>query len=105
MKKLPVNTPPSKMSRWLSIVLIFGWALMLRAPIAHIPLDRDEGEYAYIAQRSLVGEIPYKTSFDQKPPGTFLIYALIERYIGTSPAAIHWATQIYTLGTLALVFF
>ncbi len=103
-----VNTDTSHAftpNRWVYLVLIFGWALLLRAPIAHIPLDRDEGEYAYIAQRSLIGEIPYKTSFDQKPPVTFVIYALIERFIGTTPAAIHWATQIYTLGTLALVFF
>ena len=96
---------PRVMNRWLSLLLIVAWALALRAPIAHIPLDRDEGEYAYIAQRSLQGDIPYKTSFDQKPPGTFLIYALIERYVGTSAAAIHWGTQVYTLGTLALVFF
>jgi len=100
-----VDTSHRTKNRWICISLIFSWALILRAPIAHIPLDRDEGEYAYIAQRALVGEIPYKTSFDQKPPGTFLIYALIERFIGTSPAAIHWGTQIYTLGTLALVFF
>ena len=98
------SAPLSPANRWFSLVFIFGWALCLRAPIAHIPLDRDEGEYAYIGQRALVGEIPYKTSFDQKPPGAFLIYALIERGIGTSPAAIHWATQFYTLGTLALVF-
>lgn len=94
----------STANRWIHFGLIVGSALLLRAPIAHIPLDRDEGEYAYIAQRRLVGEIPYKTSFDQKPPGTFVMYELIERYVGTSPAAIHWATQIYTLGTLILVF-
>src|SRR5262249_42370580 len=55
----------------LGLLLISGLALMLRWPIAAIPLERDEGEYAYIAQRWLAGEVPYKGSFDQKPPGVF----------------------------------
>ena len=52
-----------------------------------------------------MGETPYKESFDQKPPGVFVAYAAILRWVGTSPAAIHWATQVYTLGTLAVIFF
>src|SRR5208283_4432590 len=66
---------------------------------------RDEGTYAYIAQRALQGEVPYQSAFDHKPPAIFLAYALIERWIGTSAAAIRWAAEIYSWGTLALVFF
>lgn len=89
---------------WIRLAVIFGWALLLRWPVVNIPLERDEGEYAYMAQRMLAGATPYKETFDQKPPGSFFVYALIERWIGTSPTAIHWATQVYTLGTLVLVF-
>jgi len=76
----------------------------LRWPIAGIPLDRDEGGYAYIAQRWLQGEVPYRESFDQKTPGLYAAYAVIERALGESPAAIHWGTQLYTLATLAVLF-
>jgi len=77
-------------------------SVALRAPLAHFPLERDEGEYSYIAQRWLQGEIPYRASFDQKAPGVFAVYAVFERWFGTSPAAIHWGTQIFTLMTLAI---
>jgi hypothetical protein len=79
-------------------------ACLIRTPLAAVPLERDEGEYAYIAQRWLLGEVPYKEAFDQKPPGVFIAYAVILRLIGASPAAIHWGAQLYTLGTLAVVY-
>jgi len=88
----------------LGLAAVFALALLLRCPIASIPLERDEGEYAYIAQRWLQGEVPYKETFDQKPPGIFALYALFISCIGTSAAAIHWGMQIYTLGTLVLVY-
>src|SRR2546423_10451642 len=78
-------------------------ALLLRWPLASIPLERDEGEYAYIAQRWLRGDVPYRDAFDQKPPGAFAAYAVTFGLLGESIGAIHWGTQLYTLGTLALV--
>lgn len=89
---------------WLPLLLIGVVAMALRAPLAAIPLERDEGEYAYIAQRWLDGAVPYQDSFDQKPPGVFVAYAFIMRLVGGSPAAIHWCAQVYALGTLALIF-
>src|SRR5437867_333786 len=87
---------------WFLGVCLF--ACLLRWPIAAVPLERDEGEYAYIAQRWWLGEVPYRDNFDQKPPGVFVAYAVIQRWLGTTPQAIHWGTQVYTLGTLALIF-
>jgi hypothetical protein len=78
-------------------------ALLIRWPIVDMPFERDEGEYAYIAQRWFRGEVPYRDAFDQKPPGVFVAYAVIERLVGSSPAAIHWGAQFYTLGTLVLI--
>jgi hypothetical protein len=89
---------------WVALAAVLLLGLGLRAPIAGIFLERDEGEYAYIAQRWLKGEVPYRDSFDQKPPGVFAAYAVIERVFGGSPAAIHWGAQFYTLLTLAFIF-
>jgi 4-amino-4-deoxy-L-arabinose transferase-like glycosyltransferase len=80
-------------------------ALLLRWPIADIPLERDEGEYGYIARRWMAGVPPYRSAFDQKPPGVFAVYAVILSVFGSSPAAIHWGAQVYTLGTLGLIYF
>src|SRR5262249_13963350 len=88
----------------LSLSVVFALALVLRYPVADVPLERDEGEYAYIAQRWLDGEVPYKASFDQKPPGVFVAYAVFIAALGPSPAALHWGAQLYTVGTLALLY-
>jgi 4-amino-4-deoxy-L-arabinose transferase-like glycosyltransferase len=89
---------------WIALAAVLLIGLGLRAPIAGIFLERDEGGYAYIAQRWLQGEVPYKHSFDQKPPGVYAAYAVIQRVFGGSQSAIHWGAQFYTLLTLAVVF-
>lgn len=97
--------PSMSLSRtWTGLAAVLFLGLILRWPVASIPLERDEGEYAYIAQRWLLGEVPYKASFDQKPPGAFVAYALIQRLAAESPAAIHWGAQVYTLMTIGLAF-
>jgi 4-amino-4-deoxy-L-arabinose transferase-like glycosyltransferase len=97
----------SQPHHWSSLLFVLPAvivAVLLRLPIAAIPLERDEGEYAYIAQRWLRGEVPYRSAFDQKPPGVFAAYLVIERFIGTSTVALHWGAQLYSLGTLFLIF-
>jgi hypothetical protein len=49
--------------------------IALRAPLMGLPLERDEGGYAYVAWRLAEGEMPYRDWFEQKPPGIFLAYA------------------------------
>jgi hypothetical protein len=87
----------------VGLCVICAAALLLRYPVADLPLERDEGEYAYIAQRWLHGEVPYRDAFDQKPPGVFVVYALIESTIGVTPTALHWGAQIYTLAPLIVI--
>jgi hypothetical protein len=61
----------------------------LRAPYLEVPLERDEGEYAYIAQRMLAGDVPYRDAFDQKPPGVFVAYLAAFALFGESVEGIH----------------
>ena len=53
--------------------------LLLRVPALVQPAGGDQGLYAYTAQRVLDGGVPYKAAWDQKPPGIFVAYALLER--------------------------
>lgn len=87
----------------LAAGLVGALALGLRATVADVPLERDEGEYAYTAWAWLAGDVPYRDSFLQKPPGAVAVYAGILRTLGATPGAIHWGAQLWTLGTLACV--
>jgi 4-amino-4-deoxy-L-arabinose transferase-like glycosyltransferase len=67
-------------------------------------LERDEGEYAYVAWRMLEGEVPYRDAFDQKPPGVFLAYLGAFSLLGRSSEAIHVFAHLWSAGTAALLF-
>ena len=53
--------------------------LLLRVPALVQPAGGDQGLYAYTAQRVNEGGVPYRAAWDQKPPGIFFVYALLER--------------------------
>lgn len=78
--------------------------LVIRAPFLSLPLERDEGEYAYVAQGLLAGEVPYRDAFDQKPPGVFVAYGLAFATLGESIEAIHGFLWLWTAAAAALLF-
>lgn len=78
--------------------------VFLRAPFVSVPLERDEGEYAYIAQRLLAGDVPYRDAFDQKPPGVFLAYAGAFVLLGQSIESIHLFAYAWTAVTALALF-
>jgi 4-amino-4-deoxy-L-arabinose transferase-like glycosyltransferase len=82
---------------WLAVAAL---ACALRAPVADLPFERDEGEYAHIAQRWLAGDVPYRDAFDQKPPGVFVFYAAAIGVGGATPAAVRWGAQLATIAAL-----
>ena len=85
----------------LAAILAFA---ALRVPYVSVPLERDEGEYAYIAWRWLEGDVPYRDAFDQKPPAVFAVYALAFATLGQSVEAIHVFLYLWTAGTAALLY-
>ena len=104
----PVEPPAStEMRVWrrvLPLAFVAAFSLAVRAGIASIPLERDEGSYAYVAQHWLAGDLPYRDAFDHKPPGTFLVYAALFALGGTSIEAIHWLGHLSLLGTLGFAY-
>jgi hypothetical protein len=76
----------------------------LRAPYLSLPLERDEGEYAYIAQRMFEGDWPYRDAFDQKPPGIFLAYAAAFALGGQTIEAVHGLLYVWAAASAALLF-
>jgi 4-amino-4-deoxy-L-arabinose transferase-like glycosyltransferase len=79
--------------------------LLLRAPLVDLPLERDEGEYAYIAWRLEHGELPYRDWFDQKPPGIFLAYRLALVAPGQPVEAIRGLAALVSAGSVVALYF
>ena len=100
VKKYPV----SKCFVWLMLVLIVVLTVVLRLSMLQMPLERDEGEYAYMGQLLLQGIPPYVMAYSMKLPGLCLIYAVIMGMFGQSVNAIHLGLLIFNVIAIILVF-
>jgi hypothetical protein len=49
--------------------------IIVRLPSLVQPMGPDQGLYAYVGERILHGDLPYRDAFDQKPPGIHYLYA------------------------------
>jgi len=89
---------------WTLAVIVFGVVLAIRIRLLGIPLERDEGEYAYAGQLILQGIPPYKLAYNMKFPGTYAAYAVIMSIFGQTIFAIHLGLLLVNAITIALIF-
>ncbi len=89
---------------WLLLVLAV--VAIIRIRLLEMPLERDEGEYAYAGQLLLQGVSPYKAAYNVtlKLPGTCVAYALALETFGQTRGAIHGALILVNLATVVVVF-
>ena len=90
--------------RWLFLGLIILFVVVVRARLLDVPLERDEGEYAYMGQLLLQGIPPYSEAYNMKFPGTYLMYAGIMSLFGQTIRGIHLGFMLLNLATVLLVF-
>jgi Dolichyl-phosphate-mannose-protein mannosyltransferase len=83
-------------------ILLFGF---IRYRLRAVPLERDEGEYAYAGQLILQGIPPYQLAYSMKLPGTAAAYSLILAALGQTPSAVHTGLIFVNAATALLVFF
>ncbi len=95
----------SKAIPWALAALAMLPALAYRIALLKIPLERDEGEYAYIGQLILRGIPPFRFASNMKLPGTDAAYALIMAVFGQTPAGIHFGYLLVSAGSVALLYF
>jgi len=89
---------------WALAIIVFTHVVAIRIRLLGIPLERDEGEYAYAGQLILQGVPPYKLAYNMKFPGTYAAYALIMSIFGQTIHAIHLGLLLINIATIALVF-
>ncbi len=79
------NQPLLERYIWLEyalVALIIGVFFFLRKNFVGIAFERDEGDYAMFGKWLLTGAKPYVDFYEMKPPGIFLIYALVVKLFG-----------------------
>jgi 4-amino-4-deoxy-L-arabinose transferase-like glycosyltransferase len=91
---------------WAPLVvgLVFLLALGVRVQLRAMPLERDEGEYAFAGQLILQGVPPYQEAYNMKLPGTYCAYALIMAVFGQSPSGIHFGVALVNGASIVLLF-
>lgn len=90
---------------WGVFAVALAVVIVSRIRLFGLPLERDEGEYAYAGQLMLQGIPPYKLAYSMKFPGTVAAYALLMSIFGQSIAGIHLGLLIVNLATVVLLFF
>jgi Dolichyl-phosphate-mannose-protein mannosyltransferase len=89
---------------WALATIVFTLVVAIRIRLLGIPLERDEGEYAYAGQLILQGIPPYQLVYNMKFPGTYAAYALIMLIFGQTIHAIHFGLLLVNVATIALIF-
>jgi hypothetical protein len=88
---------------WGMALIILAVSL-IRIRLAGIPLERDEGEYAYMGRLILDGIAPYKEAYNMKLPGTYFMYALVMGLFGKTYTGIHVGLLLVNAATMAFLF-
>ena len=89
---------------WFFVLLVLLLAGFVRYRLLDMPLERDEGEYAYAGQLLLQGIPPYQLAFNMKLPGTYFAYALGMAGFGQTTAGVHATLMVANSLTIIFVF-
>jgi len=89
---------------YLLVLLVAATVLYVRIRLLSTPLERDEGEYAYMAQLLLKGIPPYTDAYTMKLPGVALAYALFMAIFGQNAAGIRIGLTLINTASIGLVY-
>src|SRR5271170_6118763 len=107
------NQPATKNSSRNSLVRLWPWLVVLavllfvgfiRVRLLEMPLERDEGEYAYAGQLILQGIPPYELAYNMKLPGTYYACAAGMALFGQTTVGIHLTLLVVNALTTVFVF-
>src|SRR5208337_3600694 len=93
-----------RLAPWLALSAIVLCAALIRLRLIDLPLERDEGEYAYAGQLMLQGIAPYKLVYSMKFPGIYAAYAAIMAVFGQTVIGIHLGLMLVNAATIVLIY-
>jgi Dolichyl-phosphate-mannose-protein mannosyltransferase len=103
-KPKPEGASAGRYAPYVALVLILALVVVIRGRLRNMPLERDEGEYAYAGQLLLQGIPPYALAYNMKLPGTYAAYALLMAIFGQTPAGVHLGLLLVNAATLLLMY-
>ncbi|HEV2692636.1 MAG TPA: glycosyltransferase family 39 protein [Verrucomicrobiae bacterium] len=108
-----MDSPPAKTDSrsswagrwpWLLVLVVILFAGFVRFRLLEVPLERDEGEYAYAGQLILQGIPPYELAYNMKLPGTYYAYAFGMAVFGQTTVGVHLTLLLVNTLTIVFVF-
>lgn len=87
---------------WMGVLLVIILVGFVRYRLLDMPLERDEGEYAYAGQMLLQGIPPYSQAWNMKLPGTYFAYACGMLAFGQTIAGVH--ATLMAVNSLTIIF-
>ena len=102
--------PASGEIKWIryayagALLLAIAFSVFVRIRLRNMPLERDEGEFAYVGQLMLQGIPPYKIACNMKLPGTYAAYAALMAVFGETPSGIRTGLILINVAATILVF-
>jgi 4-amino-4-deoxy-L-arabinose transferase-like glycosyltransferase len=104
VNKPSVERTTSKTWAWMTLAIIVLVFVAIRIRLLSVPLERDEGEYAYAGQLILQGIPPYRMAYNMKLPGIYYAYALTMAIFGQGISGIHLGLLVVNSGAIVLTF-
>jgi hypothetical protein len=99
--------PRTNWVKWGSLgalLLVMMFFAFLRVRLRNMPLERDEGEFAYVGQLMLQGIPPYKIACNMKLPGTYAAYAAMMAVFGETASGIRIGLMLVNAAAAFLVY-
>lgn len=87
------------------LILLSSLLVLVRFPFLEVPLERDEGEYAYCAWQMGQGAMPYRDIMTCVPPAVFFLYRMAFVIFGSTLQGIRFFTLFYLILTLGLFYY
>jgi Dolichyl-phosphate-mannose-protein mannosyltransferase len=103
LKRL-LNSERSRVWSWFFLCCVMVFVGTIRFRLREMPLERDEGEYAYAGQLFLQGIAPSKLAYTIKLPGTHAAYAILMLLFGQTSAGVHLGFLTVNCATIVLLY-
>ena len=83
---------------WVILGICALFYLIARYNFLDMPLNRDEGAYAYLGKKAIMGGIPYRDFYEIKPPGLFYAYGIVGWIMGFGEVGLRMSVALINLG-------
>ena len=87
-----------------ALLVVMMFFVFVRVRLRDLPLERDEGEFAYVGQLMLQGIPPYKIASNMKLPGTYAAYAVMMAVFGETTSGIRIGLILVNAAATILIF-